>query len=333
MRYYWGLDICRAIAVLLVFSVHYLSLFYPSVSATGWQGVVLRLGHSGVDLFFVLSGYLLYDAFLKKPEQSRSTFLQNRAWRIFPAYWVALSAYALAMLMFGTELSYGWLDWTLNAFQNLLLLSPLLDDAPWMVVSWTLTFEWGWYLLLPLLFSAQFHRMSQPWRAALLMAGLLFFSIHFGTDGGPEQISLFFAGALLAEYQKDICRTPSVIRALLCIPVIAVAIALYNEALWVSVVLSGLGWALCLSLALSTATTAGRRWGPAIFLGKISYSFYLWHSLALHATLRLLGENTSWVLNLAAGLLLSILLATFSYQWVEQPSLSLRKRRTQNRFK
>lgn len=333
MRYYWGLDICRAIAVLLVFSVHYLSLFYPDTSATAWQGPVLRLGHSGVDLFFVLSGYLLYGAFLKKPEQPRLTFLQNRAWRIFPAYWVALSAYVLAMFMVSSGPTGSENSWALDALKNVLLLPIIFDESPWMVVSWTLTFEWGWYLLLPLLFSAQFHKLSKNKRTLSLAASTLFFGLYFGAYGGPEQISLFFAGALLSEHQQAIGRCSIRARALWCPLLLSLAIVLHTEALWCSILLSGAGWALCLSLALSTTEAPGRPWFPAIFLGKISYSFYLWHSLALHATLRLFGEHAPWWLTVTAGLALSISLATISYKLVETPALHLGKRYTQKCFK
>lgn len=326
MRYYWGLDICRAIAVLLVFSVHYLSLFYPETSTTVWQGLVLRLGHSGVDLFFVLSGYLLYGAFLKRPDQPRLTFLKNRAWRIFPAYWVALSAYALAMFVVSAEPARSVSNWWLDLTKNMWLLPMFFNEKPWMAVSWTLTFEWGWYLLLPILFSARFHQLSKNTRTLALAAATLFFGIQFGANGGPEQISLFFAGALLSEHQQSIGQCSTRARALWCALLLSSAIVLHTDALWIAIILSGAGWVLCLSLALSTAENPVKTWLPAIFLGKISYSFYLWHSLALHAALRIFGEHAPWWLTVASGLSLSIALAMLSYKIVEVPALSFGKK-------
>ncbi|WP_153067260.1 acyltransferase family protein, partial [Steroidobacter cummioxidans] len=79
----------RGLAVLLVFLVHYESLLEPWIAADASLGVVagaLRIiGNSGVDLFFVLSGYLIYGSLLTR-QQSFLHFFTRRLQRIYPAF-------------------------------------------------------------------------------------------------------------------------------------------------------------------------------------------------------------------------------------------------------
>lgn len=329
MRYMWGLDCFRALAVLLVFGVHYLSLFMPQTGQSPTGALIWQIGHSGVELFFVLSGFLLYAGFMRKPDQSRKHYLMQRAKRIFPAYWVALSAYAMLFALgFSDKSPTDGAQWLNEGLRNIFLLSPLFYEEPWLSVSWTLTFEWGWYLALPLLFSAGWHRLSSKIRQWGLILACLGFGIYFGSEGGPERLSLFFAGALLAEWKEKILITPASLRAVAGILFLAWGNINYHDTLWLAILASGAGWALCLSLALSDTDTPQRRWLPFVFLGKISYSFYLWHSLALHGTRSVLGEQGPWELSLIFSFIVSVVLAYASYMLIEKQVLQIRKARS-----
>lgn len=328
MSYYWGMDAWRAVAVLLVFSVHYMSLFYPGSELSSYGAFFRQLGHGGVDLFFVLSGFLLYAVFLKKPHQKRSTYLFSRAKRIFPAYWVALSAYAvLFALGMSDKAPDGVSEWISEGWKNVFLVSPVFGEDPWMVVSWTLTFEWGWYLALPLIFSCGFHQLSPGIRQSVLCAAWLITGVCFGAGGGPEQISLFFAGAILAEF-KDRCENQAtLIRGFAAVMLLCSGVVMYSHALWCSILLSGAGWALCLSLAIRPAGEIKRCWTAFVSLGKISYSFYLWHGLALHATLVVTGHTGIWWVSLPLSFSIATMVSYASYQWVEQPALHYGKKK------
>src|ERR1700722_13208417 len=98
------LDGLRGLAILLVLIWHYLALGFKT-NLGSWQAYVLvplRLTWSGVDLFFVLSGFLiggiLYDA--KHSDRYYSTFYARRIHRIFPVYfiWVALFIIGLKLV-------------------------------------------------------------------------------------------------------------------------------------------------------------------------------------------------------------------------------------------
>src|SRR5687768_7869255 len=86
-----GLDYLRALAITLVFLFHYRLFAHPA-----WVDDVCSFGWVGVDLFFVLSGYLIAShvfADIKNDRFSSRVFFLKRALRILPAYWVVLALY------------------------------------------------------------------------------------------------------------------------------------------------------------------------------------------------------------------------------------------------
>lgn len=157
-----SLDGIRGFACLIVVFYHCHSLvgnYFVSLEKGGWwQHLVwqtLEIGYSGVDLFFVLSGFCLALPFLKKPYRKLDwkIYAQKRAKRILPPYWIV-------MLIFGF-----WV-WAVNFFK----IQPYYDlkTFPWTETPrslmegatlfshiivwsfWTLPIEWRWYFVLPL---------------------------------------------------------------------------------------------------------------------------------------------------------------------------------------
>ena len=88
-----GLDALRSLAITLVFVYHY-RLFVGTEPNLGWPSVV---GWVGVDLFFVLSGYLIANQLLaglvRGERWSLKAFYARRALRTWPTFWVVLAAY------------------------------------------------------------------------------------------------------------------------------------------------------------------------------------------------------------------------------------------------
>ena len=96
----------RGFAVFLVFVVHYVTLFGPWNSKTSWlhelSRVIHALGNVGVDLFFVLSGYLIYGSLIERG-QRYLVFLRRRVERIYPAFLVVFVAYVALSYVFPAE--------------------------------------------------------------------------------------------------------------------------------------------------------------------------------------------------------------------------------------
>lgn len=142
-----GFDGLRAIAALSIVALHVASAT-GAVAATRLGAYFARLD-VGVTVFFVISGFLLYRPFVAahlglRPAGSLRRYCWRRAMRIYPAYWVALTA---AVLVFGsTELRGGW-----DYARHYLLVQIYQPDygLAGIVPAWTLAVEVSFYALLP----------------------------------------------------------------------------------------------------------------------------------------------------------------------------------------
>jgi len=161
-----GLDHLRAIAILLVMIFHY-GRGIPS-----WLEPVKQIGWSGVDLFFVLSGYLIGYQLLKEIREKNSInikqFYVKRFFRIIPAYIVVLVLYySLPNLREGSGMPPLWKF--LSFTQNLGLDAELQKSFSH---AWSLCIEEQFYLLLPISLLSIFYFKLQK-GALYLIVGLI----------------------------------------------------------------------------------------------------------------------------------------------------------------
>lgn len=184
-----ALDGVRGVACLSVveYHVHYLighSFHLPALlGAVGTS--ILMAGWSGVTLFFVLSGFLLFLPYARhllfeQPWPSTRSFYFRRALRILPGYYLAL----FALIILSHPQFFQW-----NHLGRLGLFLTLLMDAPWTYQKingpfWTLAIEWQYYMLLPLLvwgFSLFVKRGASPqrrfWRVVICLGGMILWGI------------------------------------------------------------------------------------------------------------------------------------------------------------
>ncbi len=138
-----GLDMLRAAAILLVFAYHY-QVFVSGESTFGWLS---RIGWTGVDLFFVLSGYLianqLMGGFARGERLSLPRFYGRRLLRTLPNFYVVLALYLLLpQLMGGREPPPLWRFLTFT--QNIGLVPGTAFSH-----AWSLCIEEQFYLVLP----------------------------------------------------------------------------------------------------------------------------------------------------------------------------------------
>ena len=166
-----GLDTLRALAILLVMVFH-LQWRLPDSF-----GPVARFGWTGVDLFFVLSGYLIGSQLLKPVRDGRGVslprFYRNRAYRILPVYLVVLALYVLWPLWreeSGMSPLWQFLTFTENLFA---------DYAKNQAFShvWSLCVEEHFYLLLPMIVLV-LARKPAVWKTAAVLA--FFFALGLG---------------------------------------------------------------------------------------------------------------------------------------------------------
>lgn len=163
LSYIPGLDGIRAIAVIAVMLRHYTSPFTPVLNDAGWgwkaYATIANLGWVGVDIFFVLSGYLIAKMLLNNPIHSwnaYSKFVSRRIWRLIPAYVACLLVFSLIALLFvpnSKVLSNSLPLWTMTSnIQSAFIHRTALMDGHFNLVHfWSLAVEWHFYLLLPVL--------------------------------------------------------------------------------------------------------------------------------------------------------------------------------------
>jgi exopolysaccharide production protein ExoZ len=145
----------RGFAVFLVFLVHYVTLVKPWIatesSLLAFSSTLHTIGNTGVDLFFVLSGYLIYGSLISRP-QNFVRFMSRRVERIYPAFIAVFIIYVLLSFNFPAEnkIPIPAYEGMIYLVQNFLLLPGLFPIEPMITVAWSLSYEMFYYLAIPL---------------------------------------------------------------------------------------------------------------------------------------------------------------------------------------
>lgn len=286
----------RGLAVALVFLAHYVSLSAPWVPTSSHIASVATLvhasGNAGVDLFFVLSGYLIYGAWLSR-EQAFRDFIWRRIVRIYPVFLVMFAIYLLLSVALPAEskIPPDPLDAATYLLANLLLLPGIFPITPMITVAWSLSYEFFYYLLLPAFIGATgLRRLSPGARVQTFVALTVIAFVLFTWLGGPMRLLMFVSGILLFEwmrYRPHSTRwTPAGWAALLLAMVLA-ALPL-PPPLWSALGLVALAVSFAVLCYASFSDIQGSlsrclSWTPLRWLGNMSYSYYLMHGLTLKA--------------------------------------------------
>lgn len=327
----------RGFAVLLVFCVHYATLVQPWLSAGGDIGVIFdvahSIGHAGVDLFFVLSGYLIYGHLItSKPAFGR--YLARRLQRIYPVFLVMLVVYLLIYLVrpSDSKLPAGAAAASLYVLENILLLPGIFPIRPIIVVAWSLSYEMFYYLIMPMMIALlALHRRKPEWRLNCFAVMTVVALAGFALTGGPVRLVMFLAGVVLFEALPR-WRSPS---AALAVAALLLCLAAMRwpmpgpagQALRVAVLYAGF-FAVCLHCFGQPKQWVARAfcWTPLRWLGNMSYSYYLIHGLCLRAFFLMLEKllpaqpaDAVAVGLLLPALALTLLVSALLFLGVERP--------------
>ncbi len=337
----------RGFAVFLVFLVHYVTLSEawtagrPALGAVA--GALRTLGNTGVDLFFVLSGYLIYGTLIAKPFVFAS-FMRRRFVRIYPAFIAVFVLYLGLSFAFPAESKIPRAPLAGLAYlaENFLLLPGLLPIEPMITVAWSLSYEMFFYWLIPLVilvFGLQ--RVAPVRRAAVFGVCALALLAGCGFYGGHVRLAMFLSGILLFDlsHRPQIAAPRNGVAVAVLLAGAAVVLvpasapagpALKTAAQFLSY------FVLCFACFRRPDEWLGRTfsWTPLRWLGNMSYSYYLLHGLALRALFLVLlrlhpdaGQGALWFWALLPVLFGLTLLPTAAlYLAVERP-FSLKPRR------
>ena len=342
----------RFFAAAWVVMFHY----WPALGGGGLTPALVQKGYLGVELFFVLSGFVISYVYQEAVEQGRfryRDFLWARLARIYPLHLLTLAAVALmgaAALAAGVAVGTEVLD--LGALPaNLLLVQAwgLSPSASFNHPSWSISAEWFAYLTFPAFAAAAGALRNRP---GVAVAGALFavLALYAGFEsltGFPLTQATIHWGALrivpcfaLGCAVHLVWRAGALRRgreALISVAVSLGAILLLADIGAPDALLTACFGSLILSLAALWRNGKTRTPKALTYLGEISFSTYMicvpWKLLVTNAA-ALLGQDPAglppviWILVLAAPL---IPLSALSYELVERPARTWLKRHAPGR--
>jgi peptidoglycan/LPS O-acetylase OafA/YrhL len=276
--------------------------------------VAATAGQSGVDLFFVLSGLLIYRICIQESFKARE-YTRRRLVRIYPTFFFVLALYICIMLAypFTSKFPGPARDSVPYILSNLLLLPGLCPILPIITVAWSLSYELAYYIAMPFLrLTLRINRWSSIQRSLMAVTAVTWMIVA-GTFGFGMNlhIIMFPAGIIVYELSSGFgAYTPSAAGGrwmdfLILALVISILFAFgFAEAgIWhianlgvlyqrvIDYIALAMAFSLLVYRCLSKRALAYSifSWYPLRWLGKISYSFYLFHGLILHGCFRALN--------------------------------------------
>jgi peptidoglycan/LPS O-acetylase OafA/YrhL len=335
MRYRSDIDGLRAVAVLPVVLYH--------IQLGSFSG-----GFVGVDVFFVISGYLITGIVAHEVESGRfslARFYERRIRRIFPALFFML---AVVFIL-------GWIIMPPDAFKDLgtsvLYTVPFLSNVRFSEVAdyfaapaemklllhtWSLAVEEQFYLVFPIALYAMHRFVRGRLKLLVAVAGVLSFAASvWAMSSGPAMATAAFYQAPLRAWELLIGaslalgmvppvrgRALASVLALAGIALLAIAIFAYTDSTpfpGATALLPCVGAALLIHAGPQLAWPS-RALGapPLVFVGQISYSLYLWHWPVLVFWRFKADHLLDWRDGLAM-LVVSLLAAYFSWRYIERP--------------
>ena len=333
LPYRYDIDGLRALAVLAVVAYHIIPWIFPG-------------GFVGVDVFFVISGYLITRNIWKELESDHFSFLNfyaKRIRRLFPALMVVLLFCALLVTLFGlpdeTHLfGLSAISSTLYVSNHYFLsLNSYFDsslEANPLLHTWSLSVEEQFYIVFPFFIFLLFKRARKKTTQIIigvLIASLVFSEVMTNANQpaafflAPSRFWQFLAGALLAlnPSKKLLPRPVMELIGWVGLGLIVISILTFSE----YTPFPGL-YAIVPTLGTVGLLYAGQSSGLLLasmlknriarFFGNISYSLYLWHwPLIVFYKLELSPEPST--MERYALVAVSIMMGYLSWQFIEQP--------------
>jgi peptidoglycan/LPS O-acetylase OafA/YrhL len=288
MKFRYDINALRALAVTAVVLFHFKVDFIPG-------------GYVGVDVFFVISGYLMTSIImgrLAKGKFSIWDFYYDRAKRIVPG----LMGVCFVLLAAG----YFWVEPTTYHYLASTSISALLffsnfrfwqatsyfdsqSDAKWLLHTWSLSVEWQFYLIYPIIIMAlqrfdksRRHIVAVLWSIAILSFLLCIWASQAATESAfyllPPRAWELLAGGIVALQFKNDRQKHSNLLIVVGLIFIFSSIIFYDKFMsWPSyfALLPVIG--TCLVIAANRAEAAVFKNPLVQTIGKWSYSIYLWH--------------------------------------------------------
>jgi peptidoglycan/LPS O-acetylase OafA/YrhL len=324
---------------------------------------VLRGGNEGVIFFFLLSGFVLSFSFLsEKKKPLYFPYLVKRIFRLYPAYLVAVFAAFLVKMAFLNGPIPGYSDNWINAQWTHPATWKILADHLPLVTRfrtsylnppvWSLVVEMRISLVFPvLIFLFLRFRSRALWAFAVISILSGYASYYLKDNSGNKDLQsllstssflcFFILGAYLAHARKNLTQRLLSLGAFQRHALVAAGLLLYTNDLWISCrwiaavipqtvllnkppltnFITGIGASIILVWAISVSSFLSHK--LVHFFGKISYSMYLWHMVALYGCIATLHARLPIWQVLLLALAGTIVLSTLSFYYIELPTMRL----------
>lgn len=330
----------RAIAVIAVILFHFKTPFFGG-------------GFAGVDIFFVISGYLMTGIILTQLRKDKFSFIDfylSRAKRIIPA----LTFLCTTLLIFGFFylISKDYTQLLKNIEKSILFISNIsfykhssYFDTPtnenWLLHTWSLSVEWQFYIIYPLLITLIFNVFNEKILKyfLILIAVLSFIAANYYAYSDPSfafyllptRAWELIAGGLIFIFPLSFFKKLSLMMLLTGMAFILISFFCINAyTLWPSyfTLLPVIGTVLVLYSNRDSIITNN---SFMQFTGKVSYSLYLWHwPIAVWIYLSSITIN---IYIIVIEISISFILASISYFLVERKNRKNKTNKVLNIFK
>lgn len=316
-------------------SIHYLRgvaaiavLYFHSSES---YGLNFNVGAAGVDVFFVISGFVVWITTAKHPI-SPSAFLRRRIIRIVPLYWVVTVVTAVALVWKPAFFDNQSID-SIILFRSLMFLPEITCGAfqPVALQGWTLTYEMMFYLSFSLI-------LSMPYNTRLLYNALIFVGLVVIGTVSPTEYLHTLASPLILEFVAGTFIAAAWLAGRHAPIPVSIAACLIGIS-WFAVMNTGpsdlnrlIRWGvpsvmIVAALVSIEGALSMRRIALLEFLGDASFSIYLWQGIAgKMATGFLLKLNLPDFLMPLSVVVLTLTMTIIAYVILEKPmQIVLRK--------
>ncbi len=371
------IDILRAVAALLVVWLHSVHLISPATPHGELVTAILAAvdpGRIGVVLFFVISGFVIPASLSGTRVQGARDFIIRRFFRLYPAYWlsipiglvpiwldgrtVPISAIAANFSMIQNALGYGpiiGVYWTLEtelAFYGICLVFFLLRiiDRPatfaWMILI-AAAGEWSWTVAIRSAARAQIlapdgigtmmqlaqYVVGDPRQAWLSPNSM--FCTHLSVMAFGTLCRFWYDGKLQSRWGRSFLVS---VAGFWTIIYSSKGVLYWYLGRWTWNVAQGtLSYSIAVAIFLLLVGVPGFSWRPLAYVGRISYSLYLFHAplfLCSNMVIErwdIAGLAESPGVSAAFAIALSIGFSAFTYAVVETPAIDLGRRLIRSR--
>ncbi len=321
------LDALRAIAALNLLLFHFTLVYANKYGFDTPLGFEFPYGKYGVQLFFMLSGFVNAMTLLKKRKPGE--FLVSRFIRIFPSFWLVV---LLNLILFSCFSIYAYQPTGDQLVANMTVMPGLFGYDCWEPVTWTLQVEMLFYGILMILFMGG--AFNNPIRTMMIMIGISFFGVplvehcqvqYAGTQLATisaflsdlfilKYLPLFAMGILLHQIKSQNGNKFANMAAVVASAVVFHSIDDHGHNPAATVILFGM-------LAFSAyGKLPPLRFKPLMFISAISYSLYLFHNNLGCLVIKSVHQcGASPLASFLIGIAFSVLIAALITYYFERP--------------